>query len=370
MNVYSIGENSEGFVTAMTPSKDGKNYSYNAMIKHQNKYHYEPSIQQCLLKKVIHLLRPKPIVIPHAMEKMYRKPIDPNKSKFPIPDCFISSGDMIIANEKCAEFIHQHCPYFEIYQMRELHGNIYYALNYPDIESPFDFEKSLYYWPAEEFGRIEHINGEYLARVIHWVFKPDMLKERPLFYMHHLQYSQSTFITESFLNLLNSHFLVSHKVQLLCDNQTGIQYWHNQAYYEKELRDYQRIKGLQSLSIKKATPDVFQTQLFQGINILNSIEIIDLQDSANDIIGYLAQYLHKTPANKVGIEDQQALGILFGEQLHRQYNWSWLEKNGTWFITHPNHEDINPIELITDVLEKRMTAVQLSALFNTLGLTS
>jgi hypothetical protein len=171
------------------------------------------------------------------------------------------------------------------------------------------------------------------------------------------------FVTDTFVDVLkNSDLKYDLKFVLYfdSDDQSTTDHLPDQGLDRALLEHYRAIRNTSN--------NTTDQPISPKPNVINVSQLeTRLESDPQMIIQNITHYLD---TQNVPRDQATALGLLWAEQLHRQYNWVWLEKDGTWFITHPNHEDMNPIELITDVLEKRMTAFQLSALFNTLGLTS
>jgi hypothetical protein len=297
-----------------------------------------------------------------------------------IPDIFVAYyGHSLVASEVGKDALLKLYPYLEAIHFGNSGNKPYYLLRSTAQESPFDFEKSLFYWYGEDLGWTDDIgNLEKPIEIVKAEYNIGLLKKYPLFETPYLVGNHTVFYaTEEALTAIRSlGLLVEFRTDLEWDEFAGEDFCPDRvprgvAWFQGDIRRFYETKARRKARLSpNPSPDFILEHIGISIGFLQTFFPNLNDDESNQIISFISQFLHTSSRDKLAESNLESLAYLWAEQLHRQYNWSWLEKNGVWYITHPNHEDINPIELITDVLEKRMTAVQLSALFNTLGLTS
>jgi hypothetical protein len=307
--------------------------------------------------------------------------VDFQKSKRVLHDIFVPySGYGLLASEKAKNALLKLYPYLGAIHFVNINEIPYYTIYSLTQENPFDFDKTLFYWAGEMVGSTTNIGNKSvpLDFIVKTEYHLDLLKKYPLFVTPYRlsNYRSSFFATGGAIATIKAlGFTIEWREELEWEENPSEDFhpsrYKNASWFQGEINRHHEAKNIfKPSSPPKNTPEQIRVSIQNAIKFLAGYFPTTPLDESNQIISYISQHLNNITRTQLTDQQLKDVSLLWAEQLHRQYNWVWLEKNGTWFITHPSHEDINPIELLTDVLEKRMTAQKLSALFNTLGLMS
>jgi hypothetical protein len=315
------------------------------------------------------------------------KPFNKHRHKYLLPD--ISRTPTLTVSERCKVFLAQKYAYLEFYQVTSTVEESYFLVHYPSLINPFDVEKSLYYWAAEELGYQGGIGGKSLGMTVLLEYKLELLKQTPLFYS---EQSHGWCFTEEFLaDLETQNFHVGVEYSLIWDNQQEANFparediFHlTRAMHRNQLAKYHEYKrkqaeALLTPNIQSSIPETIKYNLQLAIQSINELEVANFDTEPTQIISLIAQYLQQKPdaeviqklktINLVHLTEMEQrnqtinLAYLWADQLRKHYNWTWNNTQGTWFISHPKHESINPIKLITDILEQSSPSSMLTTLF-------
>ncbi len=113
-------------------------------------------------------------------------------------------------------------------------------------------------------------------------------------------------------------------------------------------------------------------QLQAGMRLLNTdvSRRINLLSAETAIVSAIAQWLDERE-RKPTKKETHGLAALWGEQLVRTGVFTWRKRDGLnsmGFVLHNDGEDLDPIELVEEVLNGKVQPSNMSALFNTLSL--
>jgi hypothetical protein len=317
------------------------------------------------------------------------KPIDLKKTKYELVDAIHVQGSQTVMSQRLTDYMQIHAPYVEALPIVGKQVK-YYILYFPNNLDPFDYEKSIFYWLMEQYGIKEFI-GLYTADILKYEFKQEILAIRPIFSIYREQNLTSTlYIRDDFLKQLKQKFNLAWRYVLVWDSENPNGYpeymteeqcqetfsctlaEHSEYWIKKhvEFRQAQQ-QNAQNTQLSVELEQFIQKQLAIALKQLEQFQVIlDLKHLPTDIISNIGQYLIQNNPDATNFEEiAETLGVLWGEQVVRAYQWHWLQQPNRLVIVSSDQKSVlHPHQLIMDVLLKQKKPFDLSALFASLNL--
>jgi hypothetical protein len=262
----------------------------------------------------------------------------------------------------------------------------------PYHQIPLDLEKSLFFWNYERFGKDEYI-GKSFEKIITFSFISEILSKIPLFSMYIADESNSFFVTDTFKKIIEeSKLQIEANFVLVWDSENSN--FIDERYviggksdpkqdWDREIeRYYDARASLETSKIRKpieldpsskpnrsGIEEIVQIA-FDKINAFQ-LQTLNTNSDPMSIVARITQFITKRKKikpeelNNTAIE----LGLLWGEQVVRHYQWQWIKVDKLTLIAAPDSSvSFNSIQYLHDILNGKFEPFHVSALFNSLAM--